>query len=330
MKTVCIYHNQDLDGWMSAAIVQHWWQKQQGSYIQEGNHITNPNTGEDSIDFIGYNYGEPIPDLSDYDKVIMCDISFPKETMLELGDRLSTNFIWIDHHQRTIDETNQYLIDNLSCEIEGLVTEKNELKAACELTWFYFFSNEEMPEIVRLLGRYDCFGHKNTNEEKYVLEFQYGARMVISNYEDAYQWLQHSLGSSNWMHEISTPEEYIWEDGQAIYKYLCTEAKQTYKNGFEIEFNQTHFHPHDGIKKFICFNKERFNPVNFGIDYHKDGYDGAACFWYANDMWNFSIYNDNGLVDCSVIAKQYGGGGHKGAAGFRIKNLNKVINVSNQ
>lgn len=68
---------------------------------------------------------------------------------------------------------------------------------------------------------------------------------------------------------------------------------------------------------FICFNKERFNPINFGIDYHKDGYDGAACFHRTKDgNWAFSLYNDNGLVDCSLIAKQYGGGGHKGASGF--------------
>ena len=27
---------------------------------------------------------------------------------------------------------------------------------------------------------------------------------------------------------------------------------------------------------------------------------------------------ENGEVDCSAIAKQFGGGGHKGAAGFRV------------
>ena len=35
-------------------------------------------------------------------------------------------------------------------------------------------------------------------------------------------------------------------------------------------------------------------------------------------MWNFSLYNDNGEVDCSQIAKQYGGGGHKYAAGMIV------------
>ena len=39
-------------------------------------------------------------------------------------------------------------------------------------------------------------------------------------------------------------------------------------------------------------------------------------FWYDGKQWKFSLYNDNGLVDCSAIAKQYGGGGHAGAAGM--------------
>ena len=76
MKIACIYHSIDLDGWMSAAIVKHWFNQQE---------VPNKE-GEDcnTINFIGYNYGQPIPDLSEYDKVIMCDISFPKENMLNL------------------------------------------------------------------------------------------------------------------------------------------------------------------------------------------------------------------------------------------------------
>ena len=76
---------------------------------------------------------------------------------------------------------------------------------------------------------------------------------------------------------------------------------------------------------FICINRERFNPINFGIDYHKDGYDGAACFHFDGTHWCFSLYNDNGEVDCSQIAKQFGGGGHKGAAGFRLPSKDNNI-----
>src|SRR5665811_1044860 len=54
-----------------------------------------------------------------------------------------------------------------------------------------------------------------------------------------------------------------------------------------------------------------------GIDYHKDGYDGFACCWYQKGKWMYSLYNDNGKVDCSDICKSRGGGGHKGASGFQ-------------
>ena len=80
--------------------------------------------------------------------------------------------------------------------------------------------------------------------------------------------------------------------------------------------------------KYLAINRERFNPINFGIDYHKDDYDGVACFWYADGLWNLSLYNDNSKVDCSAIAKQYGGGGHVGASGFKVntETFLKIIN----
>lgn len=498
MKIVCIYHCVDLDGWMSAAIVKHWF-----NYTVEIPNVKGAPIN--TLQFIGYNYGQPIPDLSEYDKVIMCDISFPIDEMEKLRQIYQDKFIWIDHHISAIkaadERTNNYY--------EGL---RDTKFAACELTWQYFFPNEPMPEIIRLLGRYDCFGHRQIwksvvgyeglyevsnqgnvrslhketkelsianskrgyrvvslykdgnatmknvhqlvakafipnpenkpcinhkdfnrlnnyvenlewctyaennlhsieegkrgktiiqltkdgefiqqfdsiiraeshtgiasqnigkvckgerkfagnysweygvdkdvfpqfvpqDEEQKVLEFQYGARQCISNYEEAYVYLyKHIESSKGAMLSFDISIDGILNKGKAIYQYLCTEAKQAYKNGFEIFIGQSTTKLVDlatvpdleeetlrnayGIYlpfKFICINKERFNPINFGIDYHKDGYDGCACFHYANGMWHFSIYNDNGLVDCSVIAKQYGGGGHKGAAGFILNNAN--------
>lgn len=323
MKTVCIYHSIDLDGWMSAAIVKHWWKslyydvnnvhniEENGSLLLRSNFS---NEERERLDFIGYNYGQPIPDLSEYDKVIMCDVSFPKEEMRKLFEQ-KNKFVWIDHHISAIKEVGRV--------VPMMFTENVSVKfAACELTWKYFFPNETMPEIVRLLGRYDCFGHKGTEEEELVLGFQYGARQKISNYEEAHEWLTMCLDHPEICNEIQNA-------GDEIYKYLCTEAKQAYKNGFAIHFRNDIKRGcviENGILKFICINKERFNPINFGIDYHKDGYNGAACFYFDGTHWCFSLYNDNGLVDCSQIAKQFGGGGHKGAAGFIINDITKILN----
>jgi hypothetical protein len=183
--------------------------------------------------------------------------------------------------------------------IEG---RRNDKFAACELTWQYFFPNEPMPELVRLLGRYDCFGHKGTEEERKVLEFQYGARQLIYDVSTALINLSASLTLDD-----KVVCDSILKEGKSIYGYLCTEAQQSYKKIFPIKL--------DGYK-FACINQERFNPINFGIDYHKDGYDGFACFWYGNGKFTYSLYNDNGNIDCSIIAKNRGGGGHKGASGF--------------
>jgi len=275
MKQTCIYHSRDLDGWMSGAIVK----------------LLYPN-----VELIGWDYGQPLPEIDINNQVIMVDISFPRSAMIEISE--VHGLIWIDHHISAITDIGSVR------DLWGGVQSTH--KAACELTWEYFFPEANMPELVRLLGRYDCFGHKGTEEEQRVLEFQYGARAAISNADDAYNYLTRIVNCPD--PPQTTIMSMLADNGRAIYKYLCTEAQSTYAKRFLVVI--------DGYK-FAAVNQERFNPVNFGIDYHKDGYDGFACFWYQDGKFNYSLYNDNGLVDCSVIAKLRGGGGHKGASGFR-------------
>lgn len=338
MKTICVYHNLDLDGWMSAAIVKKYWltnlaqEQHLGYQILSDSKISESNSDnpKNIINFIGYNYGQPIPDLTDFDKVVMCDISFPKDIMDKLRAKLGPNFIWIDHHISAINDM-QYSDKRDFSYCAGL---RDTKFAACELTWKYFFPNEEMSEIVRLLGLYDTFRHKNTDEEQKVLEFQYGARERITDYKSAYDVLCITKDEKLYMggQYFDNYINQIYDAGKAIYRYLCTDAKQSYKNGFEITFDFTTLlreqcGNYEGFK-FICINKERFNPINFGIDYHKEGYDGAMCFHIDNNKTVcISLYNDNGEVDCSAIAKSFGGGGHKGAAGCRmtLEQFNNLI-----
>jgi hypothetical protein len=340
---------------MSAAIVKKWFEEnhKNPSFWNLGNiHATDLEYNEkgDNLSLLGWDYGDAIPNLSSYDKVIMVDVAFPAKEMKKIHLNLTgmkgyfgegrkkqpSDFVWIDHHTSAIKEMEkEYPIGN-SIPISLPFGFRDTKFAACELTWKYFYGDDpkslKMPEIVRLLGMYDSFRHKGTDEEQKVLKFQYGARAHMSNYEECYNKLYHSLLDGACYVEVLTS---ILESGKAIYKYLCTEALQTYKKAFPVEF-ETGFLQSGKIKtllveykkhKFLCVNQERFNPINFGIDYHKDGYDGFACFWLKDGKWNWSLYNDNGKVDCSVIAKQYNGGGHRGAAGMIIdtKTLLQII-----
>ena len=125
MKTACIYHSIDLDGWMSAAIVKKWY--------MFGNNTTNGVENTDNIDFIGYNYGQPVPNLDLYDIVIMCDISFPVEEMIKLSNKL----IWIDHHISAILNNPE----TTHLKYEGI---RDTKFSACELTWKYFFPDNTL------------------------------------------------------------------------------------------------------------------------------------------------------------------------------------------
>lgn len=278
-KVICIYHSRDLDGWMSAAIVKSVYP---------------------DAEFIGWDYGQDLPEINPWhSNVIMVDISMPIHNMRHLMDK--NNLVWIDHHISAIRDIEQ-------AELFDITGKRDITKAACELTWNYFYGDKsgyKMPELVRLLGRYDCFGHKGTNEERRVLIFQYAARASLRNVDECYKAL------------MDVRDEHIegWLNvGEGIYSYLCTEVRQKYDKKFEIWL--------DG-KLFACVNDWRLNPINFGINYHADGYDGFACFWYENGQFTYSLYNDNGDVDCSVIAKNRGGGGHKGASGFRSSEIIK-------
>ena len=77
-----------------------------------------------------------------------------------------------------------------------------------------------------------------------------------------------------------------------------------------------------------------FEDGNFGDAYEKvtchvcngtghiEPYDLMITFCRRKDkLWNVSLYSTKPDIDCGAIAKSFGGGGHKGAAGFRCEKL---------
>lgn len=59
-----------------------------------------------------------------------------------------------------------------------------------------------------------------------------------------------------------------------------------------------------------------FQGFNFVIG-NIDNYDILIGFVFNGHEWRYSLRSTK--VDCSKVAMQYGGGGHKGAAGFNTK-----------
>jgi oligoribonuclease NrnB/cAMP/cGMP phosphodiesterase (DHH superfamily) len=284
MKTVCIYHSADLDGICSAAIVNKFFKKE-----------------DVDVEFVGWNYGQPIPwEKLDGNQVIMVDLSFqPFDLMIELKDRAGS-LIWIDHHKSAIEDAEKNQFD-----VDGLLTTK---KAACELTWEYF-SKDYMPDAIKLLGMYDSW--RWTKEDKdiqdKVLNFQYGMRVDNFTPKTPYWEL---LLDTRYFNNMLSEVNFVIRNGEVVRKYEQTQNEKCIKSlGFEAEFN--------GFRA-VCVNRGGCTSQLFDSVWDPEKYDLMVPFVYKNGSYTVSLYSTKPEIDCSAIAKLFGGGGHVGAAGMQV------------
>jgi oligoribonuclease NrnB/cAMP/cGMP phosphodiesterase (DHH superfamily) len=295
----CFYHSADLDGHCSGAIVKYF----------------NP-----ECELIPINYGQDFPwdKISPKEKVFMVDFSLQPFTNME---RLATlaDLIWIDHHQTAIDDYEKAELRQNGLPIAGV---QRNGTGACELTWEYF-SKDPWPFAVQLLAEYDVWNH--TDER--TLPFQYGLRM---------QNTDPRTGEAMALWKILFCKEEIVKAlinaGKTILAYEAqTDAKFCKAYAFETimpaySMNLAGPAPADvpPILRAICVNKGFTNSKVFDSVYVPAKHDLMITFCrlpLPKKQWTISLYSDKSEVDCGAIAKSFGGGGHKGAAGFQCDDL---------
>lgn len=278
------YHSSDLDGHCSGAIVKYKYP-------------------EAELFPINYNQKFPWEQLDEKnDTIIMVDFSLqPFTEMVKLYQIFKDRLILIDHHISTINDLNN---NNLNDKIKG-IRKVNE--AACELTWQYFFPEREIPEVVKLLGRYDVWDHSNSD----VLPFQYGIRLNVTYPKNQDLWKAYFEVSDN----VDIIQKTI-EKGKIILEYQKQENEKYAKScAFEIKF--------EGYRA-ICANKLMANSQLFDSVWDSDRHDLMIQFGIRkNGIWTMSFYTKKDNIDCSEIAKKFGGGGHAQAAGASFKDLPK-------
>lgn len=285
-RVICIYHNKDLDGFSSGAIVKKKY----------------PNAM-----MIGYDYSEIFPwDLIPMNQpIIMVDVSLPMSEMSKLSFHSAGQFTWIDHHISAINDFNNYPADLALQKITAVL--ENGF-AACEGTWRYLFPDKPIPLGILLLGEYDTWRNGDKQRwEREILPFQFGMRIRCNsadNFPDACFW-------------DNTFVPIVIGEGRTVLQYqtqvnelLCKKAS------FEAEI--------DGLRA-ICVNGGGFNSDVFKSVYDPAKHDVMMPFQFNGRNWTISLYTTHDHIDCSAIAKTKGGGGHKKAAGFQVEDITKIF-----
>jgi len=284
---ICIYNSRDLDGYTSGFIVKRKFS---------------------DAKLIGYDYGKPIPwdQIPAGEPVVMIDVSFGMPDMLKMAMH-SGNFTWIDHHISAIKEFNSKSWP--SPEMKSVLEDGI---SACEGGWKYFFPDEPMPEAIKLLGEYDTW--RNNDKERWenrILPFQFGMRMYCSSPE--------TFPLSVIYHDDRDEEvESIIEKGLTILDYQAQVNEKACHSSFEINF--------DGLRA-ICLNGGGFNSDVFKSVYDPEKHDVMMPFQFNGKFWTVSLYTTHDHIDCSVVAKSRGGGGHKKAAGFQLTDISVILDA---
>lgn len=288
----CFYHSADLDGHCSGAIVKYRYPE---------------------CEMIGINYGQPFPwdSIEPGELVVMVDFSLqPFDDMIRLISKIGdmTKFVWIDHHKSAIEEASRgtLVANDLNIPANDVILGKREVgQAGCELAWLYFFGDRELPAAVWTLGRYDVWDLKYP----IVLPFQYGMRMYETNPENQDFW----KGVFEAEDVAAPPLNAIVAKGMTVLEYIRQDnAKYAQSCSFETQF--------EGLR-CIVMNKMLTNSQLFDTVWDREKYQAMMTFGFRHGKWTFSMYSDREDVDVSEVCKRYGGGGHKGAAGFQCDSI---------
>lgn len=292
---ICIYHGNCADGFGAAYGVRNA-------------------LGEDGIEYYPGVYQKEPPDVKGK-IVIMVDFSYKPEVVDRMAND-AVSILILDHHKTAIEafecfdtsrlhislnkysgniDVNRY-IENLQIDSYegvrcGIYTYFNIEESGAMIAWKFFNPDVAPPKIIEVIQDRDLW--------KFDMPETRSVMAAIFSY----------------------PYNFMIWDG------LIGKEKELFIEGEAIE--RKHFKDIDELVK-VCQRRMVIGgyptlvaslPYTFSSDAGHQMADGeyfAACYWDTKDSRVFSLRSHKDGIDVSEIAKQYGGGGHKNAAGFSV------------
>lgn len=278
MKPLVIYHGNCADGFSAAWC---FWRK----------------FGVDA-EYVAGVYQQSPPDVTGRD-VYMVDFSY-KRQVVEIMMKTARFVALIDHHKTAIEDLQplfaEYETEYLAYGGERRVAWYCDLeRSGATLAWDYLFPGEDRPLLL---------GHI---EDRDLWRFKLSGTREIQAFV--------------FSHEYSFD---LWD------KLMCADQVELLKmtaTGAAIERKH-----HKDVAELVAVCKRRmligaydvpvaslpYTLVSDAAHLMAQGEPFAACYWDTTEGRVFGLRATDEGIDVSEIAKQYGGGGHAKAAGFKV------------
>jgi hypothetical protein len=287
-RPLCIYHGNCADGFTAAWVVKN---------------------ALGDVDFHPGVYGKEPPDCEGRD-VILVDFSYKRPVLDEIF-RKSNSLLILDHHKTAAEDLFGYRapfgpgwqrhLDNVyqdTCENCPQPYALFDMeRSGAQLAWDFFYPTRERPNLVDYVGDRDLW------------HFRLAASREINAFIFA-----HEYTFENWDHL-----ERLTRDAMGL--------QDVADMGGAIEKKH-----HKDVAELVAVTKRRMTiggksiPVaNIPYTLTSDaghlmaqGEPFAACYWDTPNGRVFSLRSTEDGDDVSAVAKAYGGGGHRNAAGFQM------------
>jgi len=247
-------------------------------------------------------HGSDIPPDVTGKIVYILDFSYKKEILEKMINQANCLKV-IDHHktaEKELEDINdQYKIFDMN-------------HSGAILTWKYFFPDLEAPLLLQYVEDRDIWLKQMPNTEEVTTA-------LFDLPKDFEVWKEYLNNQKI--------EELI-EKGSAVLEHNKLEVQKITNSAFITNWNIKIDNEDHDFNVAVCNSPTLQSDIgNYLVaNKFKDEVDFAAVFYYDGEYTKFSLRSTNDKQDVSIIARIYGGGGHRNAAGCAIYGLVSELN----
>lgn len=249
---------------------------------------------KDDVEYHAGVYQQDPPDVTDRD-VYLVDFSYKRPVVEDMLTKAKSVTL-IDHHKSAIEDLRPlFAQDSWTGEPKQLAHFTDLDRSGSTLAWDYLFPGEDRP-------------------------------LLLGHVEDRDLW-RFKLPGTREIQAFVFSHDYTFEMWDTLMSADQVELLKMTAAGAAIERKH-----HKDITELVGVCKRRMViaghdvpvaslPYTMGSDaghLMAKGEKFSACYWDTADGRVFGLRSEEGGFDVSEIAKQYGGGGHVRAAGFKV------------
>lgn len=248
------------------------------------------------IEFHAGKYQEPPPDVKGKD-VIIVDFSYKRDVLIEMS-QTANSIVVLDHHKTAAED----LVDLP----ENVTAVFDMERSGCMIAWDHFFTDQGAPELLLCIQDRDLWRFKLDCTREVMA-------CVFSHPQDFQIW--DKLISSS-LHDLA-------KEGKAIQRKHAKDLEVLLELTKRDMVIAGHRVPAANLPPTMASDAGNIMCRDWNGDFWQDGVTPgwspfAATYYDTKDGRVFSLRSTENGLDVSEIAKQYGGGGHRNAAGFKV------------